>query len=66
MKGNKTMRKLAYYALGLVLAALPILVSIPTIATIANSNLVFAHQILAILPIQFAWAYYWNWLFSDK
>lgn len=66
MKGNKTMRKVAYYALGLVLVALPVLVSLPTISVIANSSLAFAHQLLVMLPIQFAWAFYWNWLFADK
>lgn len=58
------MRKVAYYALGLVLVALPILVLLPTVIAIANSSLVFAHQVIAVMPLALALVAYYEWMFG--
>jgi hypothetical protein len=59
------MRKLVYYALGLTLAALPILVLIPTVALIANSSLVFAYQVALMIPITLALLAWYEFWFVD-
>ena len=56
------MRKVVFYLLVMFIAALPILVLIPTAALIANSSLVFAHQVAMMMPITLAlvaWYEYW-------
>lgn len=60
------MRKLAYYALATIWAALPILVSLPIISAIANSSLVFEHQLVAIIPVWFSWVTWYAFWFWDE
>jgi hypothetical protein len=60
-----TYKKFAFYLLVLFVAALPLLVLVPIVSFIANTSLVFAHQVALMIPITLlliAWYEYW---FSD-
>ena len=56
------MRKVVFYVLVMFIAVLPLLVVVPTVALIANTNLVFAYQVALMIPITLAilaWYEYW-------
>jgi hypothetical protein len=58
------MRKVVFYLLVMFIAVLPILVVVPTTALIANSSLVFAHQVALMIPISLAFVAWYEYWFS--
>jgi hypothetical protein len=59
------MRKVLFYVLVMFIAVLPALVVVPTVALIANTSLVFAHQVALMIPITLAIAAWYEYWFSN-
>lgn len=59
------MRKLAYYALGTILAVVPLVMYLCVIATIAQIDTYFEYQLAMTMPFGIVLVAYYVWMFED-
>lgn len=58
-------KKIAYYALGTILAIVPLVVYLCVIATIAKIDTYFEYQLAMTMPFGVLLVAYYIWMFED-